>query len=200
MRISVKDFDAHWRKQNTGVEKRVVRNRKWDTSFVLYVLGSCFIFIVGSSLVAQSIEVQPNNLCFVVKEDGDIVQKVRLGDDFSTYSSFQVLYKPEAIRVVGLDKLNSADMVDLDVILEIPEGMYQEIKDLFEELTREKIEELEMSGRKVSKRELPSMSMFSRLEILVIGNYGDTYTINIPLKVVFDFSKKRKAVSSEYVE
>lgn len=199
MKTLDRNSDAHWWKQKAWTE-RVLGTEKKRARVLLCTITSFLILASTSSMAGASIEVLPERLCFVVKEDGDITYKVRVRGDVPTYASFEIVYKPEAIQVRGLDKLNYPGVWDLDVTLELPEGTYAETKELCQELTEEKIRNLEMKGKRVSKRRLPSMSMRSKLEILITGSSGDVGTITIPLKVIFDFSEKNKRISSVYVE
>jgi len=169
-------------------------------TILLCAFAVCFISLVGSGN-ARETEVLPERLCFVIRDDGDILQKVRIRGDFSAYSTFEILYKPEAIQVVGLDRPDASGVLNLELILQFPEGTYAETEALWEQLTEERIRRLQMRGKRVSKRHLPSMAMYSKLQILVVGSTLEEVTITIPLKAVFDFSgTKRSAVSSGYAE
>ncbi len=199
MKILDRNSDVHcWKQKACG--ERALGIQKKRARVLLCAITSFLILASTSSMAGASIEVLPERLCFVVKEDGDITYKVRVRGDIPTYASFEIVYKPEAIQVRGLDKPNYPGVWDLDLILELPEGTYAETKELYQELAEEKIRNLEIRGKRVSKRRLPSMSMCSKLQILITGSSGDVGTITIPLKVVFDFSEKNKRISSVYVE
>jgi hypothetical protein len=151
--------------------------------------------------MAWETEVVPTHLCYVIRDDAPIIQKVRIRGDFSPYSTFEIVYKPEAIQVAGLERPDASGVLDLEILLQLPEGSYVETRELWEQLTEERIRRLRMRGRVASKRHLPSMKMYSKVEIAVLGNTADYYTITIPLTAVYDFSgKKEDSTSSEYVE
>ena len=160
----------------------------------------CFVLIAGP-LEAWETEVLPAHLYYVIRDDAQMIQRVRIRGDFSAYSTFEIAYKPEAIQVTGFDRPNVPGVLDLEVTLQLPEGSYAETRELWEQLTEERIWRLQMGGKIASTRYLPSMRMDSRLEIVVVGNMAEHSTITIPLTAVFDFSgKKKDTASSEYVE
>jgi hypothetical protein len=161
---------------------------------------TCFVLIPGP-LRAWETEVVPAHLYYVIRDDAPIIQKVRMSGDFSRYTTFETVYKPDAIEVVSFDTPNASGVVELEVALQFPEGSYAETRDMWEEIAEERIRRLRMRGKIVSKRDLPSMRMDSKLEIVVVGSTADYSTITIPLTAVFDFSgKKEDTASSEYVE
>jgi hypothetical protein len=167
---------------------------------LISALTICLVLIAGS-LEAREAEVLPAHLYYVIRDDAPITQKVRIRGDFSRYTTFETVYKPDAIRVVGFDRPNASGVVELEVALQFPEGSYAETRDLWEELAEERIRRLRMRGEMVSKRHLPSMKMDSKLEIVVVGSTAEYSTITIPLTAVYDFSgRKEDSTSSEYVE
>jgi hypothetical protein len=199
MRRENKDFDTRWWKQSArtvGCPK--IENKKIAT--LSCAVAVALIFSVTASMASEGIETLPGRICFVVREDGDIAHRVRLVSDISTYASFEIVYKPEAVQVNGLDGLNYPGTHELDLVLQVPEGTYEEIKELYNALIEERARGLGMKGRKASKRGLPSMRMSSRLEIRVLSSGVDMNTITIPLEVVYDFSEKTKTTSWVYVE
>ena len=121
-------------------------------------LMTCFV-LIPSSLMAWETEVVPTHLCYVIRDDTPIMQKVRIRGDFSRYSTFETVYKPDAIQVVGLDRPNASGIVELEVTLQFPEGSYAETRDMWEQIAEERIRRLRMKGKIVSKRDLPSMRM-----------------------------------------
>jgi len=167
---------------------------------LICALAICSVLIAGSP-EAWEAEVLPAQLGYVIRDDAPIIQKVRIQGDFSAYSTFEIVYKPEAIQVTGLDRPNASGIFDVEVVLQFPEGSYAETRELCEQLTEERRQRLRMRGRVASKRHLPSMTMYSKLEIMVLGNTAECSTITIPLTAVFDFSgRERDTASSEYVE
>jgi|GEM_PF-2114262 len=199
MRRESKDFYTRWWKQRTcvvnflGIQEKKMR-------ILLCVFAGSLIFSVTDSLASEGIEALPDRISFVIREDGDITHRVRVVGDISTYASFEIVYKPEAVKVNGLDRLNHPGTHEIDVVLQVPEGTYEEVRELYDALIDERIRTLRMNRRGTSKRGLPSMKMVSRLEIRVVSSGVDMNTITIPLEVVYDFSEKTKTTSWVYVE